>query len=126
MNQNRMVVGLAIALVVAFVLSTFVYKQFQKASAVKPVDNEHVVVASSPMQLGTRVDASNLKLIPWPAGQPVAGMFTSIRCGCESRADYAGGCERDDSGQQAGAEGSGRGTACGDSARNARDVGRGE
>ncbi len=78
MNQNRMVVGLAIALVVAFVLSTFVYKQFQKASTAKPVDTEHVVVAASAMPLGTRVDASNLKLITWPAGQSVAGMFTSI------------------------------------------------
>lgn len=85
MNQNRMIVGLAIALVVAFVLSAFVYKQFQKASAVKPVDTEHIVVASSAMQLGTRVDASNLKLIPWPAGQPVAGMFTSIEQ-CANRA----------------------------------------
>ena len=78
MNQNRMIVGLAIALVVAFVLSTVVYKQFQKASAVKPVDTEHVVVAASAMPLGTRVDASNLKLISWPAGQQVAGMFNSI------------------------------------------------
>jgi pilus assembly protein CpaB len=78
MNQNRMIVGLAIALVVAFVLSTVVYKQFQKASAVKPVDTEHVVVAASAMPLGTRVDASNLKLISWPAGQPVAGVFNSI------------------------------------------------
>lgn len=78
MNQNRMVVGLAIALIVAFVLSTFVYKQFQKASAVKPIDTEHIVVAASVMPLGTRVDASNLKLIPWPSGQPVAGTFNSI------------------------------------------------
>ena len=78
MNQNRMIVGLAIALVVAFVLSTFVYKQFQKASTAKPVETEHVVVAASALPLGTRVDASNLKLIAWPAGQSVAGMFTSI------------------------------------------------
>jgi pilus assembly protein CpaB len=78
MNQNRMVIGLAIALIVAFVLSTFVYKQFQKASAVKPVDTEHIVVAASAMPLGTRVDASNLKLIPWPSGQPVVGTFNSI------------------------------------------------
>src|ERR1700683_790845 len=77
MNQNRMVVGLAIALVVAFVLATFVYKQFQKASTAKPVDTEHVVVAASAMPLGTRVDANNLKLITWPAGQSVAVMCTS-------------------------------------------------
>jgi pilus assembly protein CpaB len=85
MNQNRMVIGLAIALVVAFVLSTFVYKQFQKASTAKPVDTEHVVVAASALPLGTRVDASNLKLIAWPAGQSVAGMFTSIEQ-CANRA----------------------------------------
>jgi pilus assembly protein CpaB len=78
MNQNRMVIGLAIALVVAFMLATFVYKQFQKASTAKPVDTEHVVVAASALPLGARVDASNLKLIAWPAGQSVAGMFTSI------------------------------------------------
>jgi pilus assembly protein CpaB len=78
MNQNRMVVGLAIALVVAFVLATFVYKQFQKASTAKPVDTEHVVVAASALPLGTRVDSGNLNLIAWPAGQSVAGMFTSI------------------------------------------------
>jgi pilus assembly protein CpaB len=78
MNQNRMVIGLAIALIVAFVLSTFVYKQFQKASAVKPIDTEHIVVAASAMPLGTRVDASNLKLISWPSSQPVAGAFNSI------------------------------------------------
>jgi pilus assembly protein CpaB len=78
MNQNRMVIGLAIALIVAFVLSTFVYKQFQKASAVKPIDTAHIVVAASAMPLGTRVDASNLKLIPWPSGEPVAGTFNSI------------------------------------------------
>ena len=43
MNQNRMVVGLAVALVVAFVLATFVYKQFQKASTAKPVDTEQML-----------------------------------------------------------------------------------
>jgi pilus assembly protein CpaB len=85
MNQNRMIVGLAIALVVALVLSTFVYKQFEKASNVKPVETQHIVVAASPLQLGTRVDASNLRLIPWPAGQPVAGMFTRIE-DCANRA----------------------------------------
>src|ERR1700743_627325 len=85
MNQNRMVVGLAIALVVAFMLATFVDKQFQKASTAKPVDTEHVVVAASALPLGTRVDASNLKLITWPSGQSVAGMFTTIEQ-CANRA----------------------------------------
>jgi pilus assembly protein CpaB len=85
MNQNRMILGLAVAVVVAFLLSTVVYKQFQKASSVKPVVTGHIVVAAKPMTLGTRVDASNLRLIPWPAGEPVAGMFTRIE-DCTDRA----------------------------------------
>ena len=33
MNQNRMIIGLAVAIVLAFFLSTFVYRQFQQASS---------------------------------------------------------------------------------------------
>jgi len=85
MNRNRMLIGLAIAIVVALFLSTFVYRAFQSASAIKPVTTEHIVVAAQPLQVGTRVDASNLRLIPWPSGEPVAGMFTRI-ADCTNRA----------------------------------------
>ncbi len=85
MNQNRMILGLAVAVVVAFLLSTFVYRQFQKASSVKPVVTQHIVVAAKALPLGTRVGAGNLRLIPWPAGEPVVGMFTRIE-DCTDRA----------------------------------------
>jgi pilus assembly protein CpaB len=85
MNQNRMILGLAVAVVVAFLLSTIVYRQFQKASSVKPAVTGQIVVAAKPLSLGTRVDASNLRLIPWPAGEPVVGMFTRIE-DCTDRA----------------------------------------
>jgi pilus assembly protein CpaB len=85
MNQNRMILGLAVAVVVALFLSTFVYRQFQKASSVKPVVTQHIVVAAKALPLGTRVQASNLRLIPWPAGEPVVGMFTRIE-DCADRA----------------------------------------
>src|SRR6202021_3044780 len=85
MNRNRMLVGLAIAIVVALFLSTFVYRAFQSASAIKPVTTEHIVVAAQPLQVGTRVDASTLRLIPGPSGEPVAGMFTRIE-DCADRA----------------------------------------
>src|ERR1700690_2131434 len=78
MNRNRMLIGLGIAIVVALFLSTFVYRAFQSASAIKPITTEHIVVAAQPLQVGTRVDANNLRLIPWPSGEPVAGMFTRI------------------------------------------------
>src|ERR1700689_4447627 len=85
MNRNRMLIGLAIAIVVALFLSTFVYRAFQSASAIKPITTEHIVVAAQPLQVGTRVDANNLRLIPWPSGEPVAGMFTRI-ADCANRA----------------------------------------
>src|SRR5215475_11611634 len=85
MNTNRLLIGLVIALVVAFLLSSFVYKQFQKASIVKPTDTQPLVVAAVPLPLGTRLDASNLKVIQWPANQQVAGMFTRVE-DCVNRA----------------------------------------
>lgn len=85
MNTNRLLIGLVIALVVAFLLSSFVYKQFQKASLVKPADTQSLVVAAVPLPLGARLEASNLKVIQWPANQQVAGMFTRIE-DCANRA----------------------------------------
>lgn len=84
MNQNRMILGLAVAIVLAFLLSSFVYTKFKQAS-VKPVASQRIVVAAVPLQLGTRVDANNLRLMPWPADEPVAGMFTRIE-DCANRA----------------------------------------
>src|SRR5271154_4849949 len=85
MNRNRMLMGLAFAVVVAAILSSFVYRAFKNASTVKPVSMQHIVVASQPLQLGTRVDSSNLRLIPWPSSEPVSGMFTRIE-DCANRA----------------------------------------
>jgi pilus assembly protein CpaB len=85
MKQNRMLIGLGVAILVALFFSTYVYKQFQQATSVKPVVTGHIVVAAVPMQLGTRVDARNLRLIPWPSSAPVAGTFTRIE-DCANRA----------------------------------------
>jgi pilus assembly protein CpaB len=78
MNTNRLLIGLVIALVVAFLLSSFVYKQFQKASIIKPTSTQPLVVAAVPLPLGTRLDSSNVRVIQWPANQSVAGMFTRV------------------------------------------------
>ena len=85
MNQNRMILGLVVAMVVALLLSTFVYRQFKQATIVKPLATQHIVVAATPLQLGTRIDSDNLRLISWPVGEPVAGMFTRIE-DCVNRA----------------------------------------
>ena len=52
-----------IAIVIAFGLSTYVYKQFKQVSSAKPVATGHIVVPRQAAALGTRVDASNLRLI---------------------------------------------------------------
>jgi pilus assembly protein CpaB len=85
MNVNRLLIGLGVALVVAFLFSSFVYRQFKQATAVKPVATQNLVVAAGPVQIGARLDASNLRVISWPANQPVAGMFTRIE-DCTNRA----------------------------------------
>jgi pilus assembly protein CpaB len=85
MKQNRMLIGLGVAVVVALFFSTYVYKQFQQATSVKPVSTGHIVVAAVPMQLGTRIDAKNLRLITWPSNAPVTGTFTRIE-DCANRA----------------------------------------
>lgn len=85
MNTNRLLIGLGVALVVAFLFASFVYRQFKQVSTVKPVATQNLVVAAVPLQIGVRLDANNLRLIPWPTNQPVAGMFTRIE-DCMNRA----------------------------------------
>src|SRR5579862_3312564 len=86
MNRNRLLIGLAFAVVLALFLSTFVYREFKRvASAPAAVPMQHIVVAAGPLPLGTRLDASKLRTIPWPAGTPVRGMFTRIQ-DCTNRA----------------------------------------
>jgi pilus assembly protein CpaB len=74
MNRNRMLIGLGVAIVVALLVSNFIYRQFQQASAVKPTVTGKIVVASKALPLGTRLDSSMVKTISWPSGDPVAGM----------------------------------------------------
>jgi pilus assembly protein CpaB len=85
MNRTRLMIGLAAAIVIAFFLSVFVYRQLKNAAVVRPVATQKIVVAAAPLQVGARVDSSNLKLISWPGGEPVAGMFTRIE-DCTNRA----------------------------------------
>src|SRR6266852_4797932 len=85
MNQNRMIIGLAVAVLVGLLFSSYVYRQFQRATNIKAIATQHIVVAAAPLQLGTRVEANNLRLISWPADEPVTGMFTRVE-DCANRA----------------------------------------
>jgi pilus assembly protein CpaB len=85
MNRNRMLIGLGVALLVALLVSNFVYRKFQEASAVRPQATRQIVVAAKPLPLGTRLDSSMLRTVSWPASQSVAGMCTRMQ-DCTNRA----------------------------------------
>jgi pilus assembly protein CpaB len=79
MNRNRLLIGLSVAVILAFMLSSFVYRVFKQATAPRPVETtDHIVVAASSLQLGTRLNSGNVKLISWPGSKPMAGMLTRI------------------------------------------------
>jgi pilus assembly protein CpaB len=50
----------------------------QVSVQVKPVAMGHLVVAATPLPLGTRLQPGQLRVIPWPADQPAQGMFSRI------------------------------------------------
>jgi pilus assembly protein CpaB len=75
-NNNRTIIGLTLAVLVALLLSVYVYHAFQNASAVKPATTQQVVVATKAVGLGARLTAVDVTTIPWAANSPVAGMMT--------------------------------------------------
>jgi pilus assembly protein CpaB len=86
MNRDRLIIGLLVAIVLASAMSAFVYRQFKQASAnPPPVQMKQIVVAAEPLRLGTRLDSSKLRLIPWPAAASITGMFTRVE-DCTNRA----------------------------------------
>jgi pilus assembly protein CpaB len=79
MNRNRALIALVVAIVIAVIASRFVYRQIQKASAVKPLPVSQIVVASRPLALGTPLTAQDLALITWPDSTPLQGSFARVQ-----------------------------------------------
>lgn len=75
MNRNRMVIGLTVAVLVALVASMYVYRTVKRASNVRPMVIEKIVVAAEPLQVGTPLDANNTRTISWPADERLEGSF---------------------------------------------------
>jgi pilus assembly protein CpaB len=76
MNTNRIFLGVTVAVVVALLLSIYVYHAFQQASSVQQLPAQQIVVAKVPVELGTRLTAAEVQTIPWPGGTLVPGMLT--------------------------------------------------
>jgi pilus assembly protein CpaB len=85
MNRNRMITGLAIAVAIAFLFSVYVFRTIQRITNVRPASMQKIVVADHPIQLGTRLDATNLRVISWPADETIAGSFMRVE-DCAGRA----------------------------------------
>ena len=77
MYRNRILIGLAIAVLVGLVASTFVYRQMQQAATPKPIVTTKIVVAAAALPLGTRLEPQFLREVAWPGGDPLVGMFTN-------------------------------------------------
>jgi pilus assembly protein CpaB len=85
MNKNRIWIGMGVALVIGFLTSRFVYREMTVAATVKTVSTTRIVVASVPMPLGTRLEASQLAAVEWPSSAPLPGSFSKIE-DCVGRA----------------------------------------
>lgn len=81
MNRNRLMVGLAFAVLLAFILAAYVYHAFNKlkvSASVPAMRMTTIVVAAQPIKIGERLDASKVRTIQWPSGSKPAGMFGEI------------------------------------------------
>jgi pilus assembly protein CpaB len=76
MNRDRMLLGLGGALIVAFLASSYVYRQLKRVETnVKPVGHVQLVVAATPLQVGQLLAASDLTLVDWPESMQPQGSF---------------------------------------------------
>ncbi|MGO9275884.1 MAG: Flp pilus assembly protein CpaB [Terriglobia bacterium] len=86
MNRNRMLIGTVVALLLALVSATYVYRRMREANTGRPVTpTSQIVVAAGNLPLGARLRAQDLRLIPWAASQPMQGSFSRIE-DCVDRA----------------------------------------
>lgn len=80
MNRNtRTLIVLAVAILMAGLASYGVYMAV-RSMPVREVEVARVqaVVAARPLQVGTMVTKDDVKLVPWPAANPVPNSFTEI------------------------------------------------
>jgi pilus assembly protein CpaB len=87
MNRVRLLIALAAAVLLGTLASIFVYRTVKQATEVKMIQPSatKVVVAAVRLPLGTRLQEQQLRLIDWPASDPVPGMFTRVE-DCLNRA----------------------------------------
>jgi pilus assembly protein CpaB len=78
MDRKRALASLTISLVIGLIAGMFVYTQFKRVVAAKSVPTTQAVVAASSLPLGRRLEPADLRIVTWPAMEPLPGMFTRI------------------------------------------------
>jgi pilus assembly protein CpaB len=78
-RRTRTIVVIAIALLTATVASYGVYSAVQRIPVRQvEVPTAYAVVASAHLPIGTLLTKDHVKVVPWPARNPVPGAFASI------------------------------------------------
>jgi pilus assembly protein CpaB len=77
-RNNRTVIVLAIAILMAGIASFGVYRVVASMPARQEVTTVNTVVAAHPLRLGTRITKDHVKVVSWPANAPVSGSYTKI------------------------------------------------
>jgi len=76
MNRDRLLIGLGGALVVAFLATSYVYRELQRvqtAGAAKASKQIQVMVAAVPLKMGQLLTADDLVELDWPEGKQPQG-----------------------------------------------------
>jgi pilus assembly protein CpaB len=79
MNRDRLLLGLGVALVIAFLASSYVYRVLQRAQvagAVKVTKQTQIIVAAVPLQMGQVVTTDDVMAIDWPEGKQPQGSLS--------------------------------------------------
>lgn len=77
-RNNRTVLVLAIAVLMAGIASFGVYRVIAGMPARQAVTTVDAVVAAHPLRLGTRITKDHVKLVSWPADSQVPGAYSKI------------------------------------------------
>jgi len=85
LSIKRTLISLGLALVIGLVAASLVYRQLKKAESGQAIPSQQIVVAAKAMPLGTLLDDSDLRVIPWPSQDTLAGAFNNPK-DCEGRA----------------------------------------
>jgi pilus assembly protein CpaB len=78
MNWKRVLTSLTISILIGVIAGGFVYTQFKRIAEAKSLPTTQAVVAASDLPLGRRLQATDLRLVTWPASKPLPGMFGNI------------------------------------------------